>query len=91
MSTTPHKAASTADEPLEDLLLDYPGADIVIRYQDSYHFRVLKSTIINGSPILSELVRKTLNSFGDDAEASLPVVQLPESSTILHSLFAFDS
>ena len=90
MSTTPHKAASTADEPLEDLLLDYPGADIVIRSQDSYHFRVLKSTIINGSPILSELIQKTLNSSGDaDAKASLPVVQLPERGAILHSLFTF--
>ena len=89
MSTVPHKSASTADEPLEDLLLDYPGADIIIRSQESYHFRVLKSTIANSSPILGELIRKTLNSFGDDAEASLPVVQLPERGAILHNLLTF--
>ena len=91
MSTAPHEAASTGDsEPFENLLLNYPDADIIIRSLDSHPFRVLKSTIVNSSPILSELIPKTLDSPGDaDAEPLLPVIQLPERGAILHSLLTF--
>jgi hypothetical protein len=90
MSTVPSEATSTADEPLANILLDYPGADIILRSQDSHHLRVPKIFIINNSPVLNELVRKTLDSPGDaNAEASLPVVHLPESGKILRYLLTF--
>ena len=91
MSTVPHEAASVTDEPLANLVLfDYPGADIILRSQDNYHFRVPKASIVNNSPILGEIIRRALDSLSDaNAEAPLPVVQLPESSEILHCLLTF--
>jgi len=51
---------------------------------------VPKIFIIHNSPVLNELVRRTLDSPGDaDAEASLPVVRLPESGKILRYLLTF--
>jgi hypothetical protein len=93
MSATPLVPASnilTLDDPLPNLLFEFPGADVILRSRDTHHFRVPKSYIVNGSPILGELIRKTLDP-PDDAhdEASLPVVQLPESGAILHSLLTF--
>jgi hypothetical protein len=90
MSTRPHEAASNTDEPLPSLLFDYPGADIILRSQDSYHFRVPDIYIINGSPVLGELIRRALgHPRSANDEPSLPVVQLPESGEILHYLFTF--
>ncbi len=92
MSTIPPEDASTTDETLAKIPLDYPqaGADIILRSQDSHHFHVSKSSIINNSPVLEELIRRTLDSLCDaNAEASLPVVQLPESGDILHYLLTF--
>jgi hypothetical protein len=90
MSTVPSEATSTIDDPLANILLDYPGADIILRSQDSHHLRVPKIFIIHNSPVLNELVRRTLDSPGDaNAEASLPVVQLPESGKILRYLLTF--
>ena len=93
--TVPHEAASATNERLANLLLDHPGADIIISSQDSYHFRVPKISIVNTSPILGELIRRT-SAFPDDhvyrplnPEVSLPVVQLPESGEILHCLLTF--
>ena len=58
--------------------------------KDSHRFRVPKIYIFNSSPILSKLIRATLGSSGDaNSEASLPVVQLPESGEVLHCLFTF--
>jgi hypothetical protein len=90
MSTVPHDAASTKDEPLLNLLFDYPGADILLRSHDCYHFRVPKASIINNSPILSKLIQNNSGS-SDDAtpEVSLPVIQLPESGKIVHCLLTF--
>jgi hypothetical protein len=78
MSTIlPHETVSTTDEALPNLLLDYPGADIIVRSQDRYHFRVPKVFIGVDSP-------------GDaNLESSLPVVQLPERGEILHCLLTF--
>ena len=95
--TVPHEAAFASNGCLasSNLLLDYPGADIIICSQDSYHFRVPKTSIINTSPILGELIRRTLDSPDDhvnrtlNPEASLPVVRLPESGDILHCLLTF--
>ena len=97
MSTVPHEAASPSapptDQPLPELLLDYPGADITLRSQDFHHFRVPTNLIVNSSPILGEIIKRTLGSLGDatntDVEACLPVVQLPESGEILHCLLTF--
>jgi hypothetical protein len=90
MSTVPSEATPTTDEPLANILLDYPGADIILRSQDSHHLRVPKIFIINNSPVLNELVRRTLDSPDEaNAEASLPVVQLPESGKIFRYLLTF--
>ncbi|KAF8472351.1 hypothetical protein DFH94DRAFT_847125, partial [Russula ochroleuca] len=98
MSTVPHEAASPqaspTDEPLTKLLFesdfDYPGADIILRSQDCHHFQVPKTFVVYNSPILCEMIKRTLDSLGNaDAEANLPVVELPESSEILHCLLTF--
>ncbi|KAF8472307.1 hypothetical protein DFH94DRAFT_696019 [Russula ochroleuca] len=94
MSTTPLVTASPTDQPLPpslaNLIFDHPGADIILRSQDSSLFRVPKIYIVNSSPILGDLIRRTLDSPSNaNADASLPVVQLPESGEILHCLFTF--
>jgi hypothetical protein len=90
MSTFPHIAASSTGEPLANLLFDHPGADIILRSQDGFHFRVPKTSIVNNSPTLGNLIEEVLDSTGDaNAEAPLPVVQLPESGKILHCLLTF--
>ena len=40
----------------ENLLFDYPEADVILRSRDSYEFRVLKIYIIHSSPVLGEKV-----------------------------------
>ncbi len=92
MSTVPPETASPADEPLASLVLDYPGADIILRSRDSYHFRVPKISIINSSPVLGELIQRNPDSSDSDAtnaEVSLPSVQLRESGEITHCLLTF--
>ena len=84
--TVHHEAAST-NERLANLLFDHPGADIILRSQDSYLFRVPKIYIVSCSTILGEVIRRTLHD--PNAEASLPVVHLPESGEILHCLLTF--
>jgi hypothetical protein len=65
MSTTSHETASTTEDPLTIVLFDYSGADIILRSQDSYHFRVPRIYIANSSPILDEQIKKTLDSPSD--------------------------
>jgi hypothetical protein len=88
--TLPTKA-SAADERLINLLFDYPGANIILRSQDLHHFRVPKIYITNSSPVLGELIQRALDSPRNVAKAgaSLPVLQLSESSKILHCLLTF--
>jgi hypothetical protein len=89
MSAVPSEASSATDEPLPNIP-DYPSADIILRSHDSHNLRVPKVFIIHNSPVLDELVRKNLDSPGEaNAEASLPVVQLPESGKILRYLLTF--
>jgi hypothetical protein len=89
MSIVPSAATSTTDDPLVNIP-DYPGADIILRSRDSHHLRVPKIFITYYSPVLNELARRALDSPGDaNAEASLPVVQLPESGKILRYLLTF--
>src|ERR1700760_2370887 len=90
MSTVPYLAASSTEKPLSNLLFDYPGADIILRSQDCFHFRIPKSSIVTNSPILGELIGRILVSTGDaNTEESFPVVRLPESGKILHCLLTF--
>lgn len=91
MSTvSPSPEDSTTDEPLANVLFDYSGADIILRSQDAHHFRVPKIYIENSSSVLSELIRKALDSpSAADVEASLPVVRLPKRGEIIHCLLTF--
>jgi hypothetical protein len=91
MSTTvPLGAASATDEPLANLLFDYPGADIILLSQDSYRFKVPRIYIVNSSPVLGELIRSALDPpHSTNDETSLPVVRLPESGEIFHCLLTF--
>ena len=80
----------TSDEPLPNLLFEYRGADFILRSHDSHNFRVPKSYIVNTSPVLEQLIQRVLDPPDEiHGEASLPVVQLPESGAILHSLLTF--
>ncbi|SRR6266403_1196762 len=88
MSTVSPEAASTTGE--SHILFDYPGADIILCSRDSHHFRVPKNSIINNSPVLGELIRRTLDSLGNpNVDVPLPVVPLPESGEILCYLLTF--
>jgi hypothetical protein len=86
MSTVTPEASSTTDRRFVTSLFDHPGADIVLRSQDSHHIQVPKIYIVNSSPVLGELIR---NSPSNANALSLPVVQLPESGEILHCLLTF--
>jgi len=95
-STSTLQAASNmliSKEPPPNFLFEYSGsggADIILRSHDSHHFRVPKSYIIDSSPVLKELIHKTLDfPNGASGEASHPLVQLAESGAILHSLLTF--
>ncbi|KAH9957708.1 hypothetical protein BC827DRAFT_646409 [Russula dissimulans] len=77
-------------EPLQNLLFDYPGADLILRSYDSHHFRVPKSYISISSPVLGELIRRALDSPDVlHAELLLPVVGLAERGAVLHSILTF--
>ena len=75
---------------LENLLFDFPGADIILRSCDSYEFRVLKVYIFHSSPVLEEKVLAADISQSGTADttaaAPLPVIQLSDSGAILFSL-----
>jgi len=79
---------SASDEPLENLLFEYRGADLILRSHDSHHFRVPKVYIINSSPVLGELIQRALDD-ANETHGSLLLVQLSESGAILHSLLTF--
>ncbi len=78
---------------LEDLLFDYPGADVILRSSDLYDFRVLKMYIFHASPVLGERVLASDSGsptvFTETAAASLPVVQLSDSGAVLISLLTY--
>ncbi|KAF8256437.1 hypothetical protein EI94DRAFT_435837 [Lactarius quietus] len=74
----------------ETLHFDYPGADIVLRSFDFHDFRVPKLYIINSSPLLQELVLRSVSSTSDrpsgEEQEPLPIAKLPESGATLYSL-----
>ena len=81
---------SILNEPFPNLLFDYAGADVILRSHDSHHLRLPKSYIVHCSPVLDELIKKA-SILPEDTRGntSVPVVQLPESGTVLHSLLTF--
>ncbi|KAI9442000.1 hypothetical protein BJY52DRAFT_1216947 [Lactarius psammicola] len=82
----------TPNQPLGALHFDYPGSDIILRSCDSHDFRVPQLYIVNYSPVLREVIRgvsNTSNVPNDEEKEPLPVVKLPESGAILHSLLTF--
>lgn len=96
MSTT--ASETTPSSPvvsLENLLFDYPGADVILRSCDSYEFRVLKMYIFHSSPVLGERVLAANCPQSDAAvpahatATSLPVAQFPDSAAILFSLLTY--
>ena len=81
---------TASDEPPSNVFFEFPGADIILRSQDSYHFRVPKSYIVNASLVLDKLISGApCTPDSVHGGTSLPVVQLPERGAILHSLFTF--
>ena len=88
----------------ENLLFDYPEADIILRSRDSYDFRVLKLYIVNSSPVLGEKLLLSPDRHPKPSAPSTPVesnvegttaanlpsvVQLPVDGAILLSLLTY--
>jgi hypothetical protein len=88
---------------LENLLFDFPEADIILRSRDSYEFRVLKIYIVHSSSILGEKVLLSPNAEPEPSPSAIPtesnvegtaanapcVVQLPIAGAILFSLLTY--
>ena len=97
MSTAPTETSSSGSvTSLENLLFDYPEADVILRSRDSYEFRVLKLYIVHSSPILGDQLLLSPNSQLESASSvegtavNVPcVVQLPVDGAILLSLLSY--
>ena len=97
MSTViPNTSSSGPVVSLENLLFDYPEADIILRSGDSYEFRVLKIYIVHSSPVLSDLVaaasypQSGATTSADTALTSPPIVQLSaDNGAVLFSLLTY--
>lgn len=81
---------------LDNLLFNFPEADIILRSRDSYEFRVLKHCIVHSSPILREKLLLSPDPQPDPsaslihAEANaLPAVHLPVEGAILFNLLTY--
>ena len=76
----------------EILHFDYPGSDIVLRSElcDSHKFRVPKLYLVNCSPVLREIIERSVSNISDvpnrEEREPLPVVKLPESGATIYSL-----
>ena len=93
--TSPGSPSGPVVSP-EKFLFDYPQADIILRSGDSYEFRVLKIYIVHISPVLSGRVaaaphpQSHVTTSADSAVASLPIVQLSDTSgAVLFSLLTY--
>jgi hypothetical protein len=98
MSTVRESSSSPSSSVVsaENLLFDYPEADIILRSRDFFDFRVLKHYIVHSSPILGEQVLISLdpdpqpNATPNTTDStSLPVIQLFDTGAILFSLLSF--
>ncbi|KAI9452355.1 hypothetical protein BJY52DRAFT_1124459, partial [Lactarius psammicola] len=100
----PHPATPPPNEVVSDEIFhfDYPDSDIILRSCDSHDFRVPRLYLVNSSPVLRRFIRSVsstpdlIRSVSDtsdvpkgEEQAPLPVVELPESGAILHSLLTF--
>jgi hypothetical protein len=88
---------------LENLLFDFPEADVILRSCDSYEFRVLKLYIVHSSPILGEKVLLSPSPQPDPSPSANPtesnvegtaanvpcVVRLPIVGAVLFSLLTY--
>jgi hypothetical protein len=100
MSTAPTETSPPGPVvSLENLLFNFPEADIILRSRDSHEFRVLRIYIVHSSPILGEKVLLSSNPQSDPipAESNVEgtvanapcVVQLPVEGAILFSLLTY--
>jgi hypothetical protein len=95
MSTVTPTSPTVPVVSLDNLLFDYPGADVILRARDSYEFRVLKTYIFHSSPVLGERVlaaefpQSGADILTDTAVTPLPVTLLPDSGAILFSLLTY--
>ena len=77
--------SSNLGELPENSPLNHPNADLILRSNDHYAFRVLKIYITEASPVLRETIQCALST----ANTSLPSVQLSDSGATLASLLSF--
>ena len=76
---------ASATSPFEPF--DVPDAKLIIRSSDNIDFRVHKSLLVMASPFFKDLLSLRQPSDGEIVDG-LPVVQLPEGSELLNSLFS---
>jgi hypothetical protein len=88
---------------LENLLFNFPEANLILRSRDSYEFRVLKLYIIHSSPILGEKLFLLHNTQPDPGNSASPAetnvegtvanalgtIQLPIEGATLFSLLTY--
>ena len=106
MSTVAAETSPSSSDPvisLENLLFDFPEADVILRSCDSYEFRVLKLYIVHCSQILGEKLLLSINPQPGPNASTIPakskaevtvenalcVVQLPVEGVILFSLLTY--
>ncbi|KAN0127780.1 hypothetical protein V8E53_014393 [Lactarius tabidus] len=95
MSTVTPTSPTFPVVSLDNLLFDYPGADVILRSCDSYKFRVLNTYIFHSSPVLgervlaAELPQSGAAILTDTAVTPLPVALLPDNGAILFSLLTY--
>jgi hypothetical protein len=76
----------------ETLHFDYPGSDIVLRSElcDSHKFRVPRLYLVNCSPILREIIERSVSNISElpngEEREPLPVVKLKENGATIYSL-----
>ena len=91
--TSPREPASNMlalDQSPANFLLDYRGADLILRSHDYKHFRVPRIYLANSSTVLEGLIESALRTHSIlHGDTSLPIVELPESGPILHGLLTF--
>ncbi|KAH9020961.1 hypothetical protein EDB85DRAFT_442562 [Lactarius pseudohatsudake] len=93
LSSSLGHSTSLADQLLGKFSL-FPNADIILRSSDSHDFRVQKLYVVDSSLVLAERIvahgpEAPCDATTMDGETLLPVVQLPENSTILSTLLTF--
>ncbi len=69
----------------ENLLFDYPEADVILRSRDSYEFRVLKIYIVHSSPILGEKVLISPTPQPNPTSSTIPAESDVDSEHTAHA------